>query len=119
MSFSYQKSSDQDIDIVHILSKNNTQTIYLTHNKCSDSLMDSKFDSQSANLITGRSMREVMKQIANLNMNDTNLCEVLIDPDEMISIIPSDTPENIYVTGGKGLGKSSISARYAFEYKTK
>jgi len=38
---------------------------------------------------------------------------------EIISILPSDTPDRIYIAGASGVGKSSFSAQFVLEYHIK
>lgn len=125
MSLSYNKVSEDDPAIARIISPENNQLVYLNvSEKCNDNLLEIKFDESSSRLIIGKTIKEIMYELSHVNINklnpnSNNLCEIRIKPNEMVSIIPSDKPENLLITGGKGLGKSSLTARYAFEYKTK
>jgi hypothetical protein len=122
MSLSYERVSENDPPVARIISPHFNKVVYLnTNEKCTDNLLDSKLDEATSQIVVGKSIRELMYELSrvNINVDHTKICEINTLPNELISIIPSDKPENLLITGGKGLGKSSLTARYAFEYKNK
>ena len=119
MSLSFVKTSDSAI--ARIISPHSNKLVYLNSNKCENNLLDIKFNENTSRSIIGKSIRELTEELLNSRVPNSSegLCEIKVKTDEMVSIIPSDKPENLLITGGKGLGKSSLTARYAFEYKNK
>jgi hypothetical protein len=121
MSLSFVKTSESDSAIARIISPHSNKLVYLNSNKCENNLLDIKFNENTSRSIIGKSIREITEELLNSRVPNSSegLCEIKVKTDEMVSIIPSDKPENLLITGGKGLGKSSLTARYAFEYKNK
>lgn len=114
MSLSFEQQSDEDIPVARIYSREENKIVYLNRNKSNINLYNIPFTEESSKLIIGKTLNELIHALTEL---PPDLTEIKISPTEFISILPSPQPENIYLTGKKGWGKSLTASLYAKEYR--